>query len=76
MNRATEIRGRRTKPISRPAPFGRRAAGYPPAQRVISCVEAISYALVASSYTDWGTRLPGTHVAGHEGKFPDGVRSQ
>jgi hypothetical protein len=33
-------------PISRPAHVGRRVAGYPPVQCVVSCVEAISFALI------------------------------
>jgi hypothetical protein len=33
-------------PISRPAHVGRCVAGYPPVQCVVSCVEAISFALI------------------------------
>jgi hypothetical protein len=46
MIRAIEIRGRWTRPRLRPAPVGRRVAGYAPVQRVVSFIETMSYALV------------------------------
>ena len=49
MVRAIEIRGQWTRPLSRPAPLGRRVAGYASVQRVVSCIEAISDALVSVS---------------------------
>lgn len=46
MIKAIESSARWTRPISRPSHLGRRVAGSSPIERVVSCIEAMSYALV------------------------------